>query len=396
MTKEMENKFSKKIQKLLEDKIGLLPESLSSQNWQTCIQNRMSASHLDSYAEYYAHLLASLTELQELIDLIVIPETWFYREERCFQFLTEYVKRYGEDYRKGTPLKILSLGCSTGEEPYSIVMCLLEAGMPLGSFRIEGVDVCKKSLDFAQKGLYSSNSFRGMKTKLRDKYFTQVDDKFLLNDQVRFTVKFKKGNVVNFPSGFTKNVYNMIFCRNLLIYLFPTLQVNLLKRLERVLVPKGILVLGEMEYDKITHLDFETVTLSNKTAFCKQDLEFRNPDIIDDLRKDLGVPSMKIQSGEKEVAIEKIRIMADRGDLEKANELIDDYCKQFEMGAEIYFLRGLMHHAAGNLKEAYRDFHQTVFLEPKHHEALTYLSLMSEGEMSERYKQRAEKFNQEL
>jgi len=266
----MTEKLYAKIQTLLEEKMGLQADSLSSQNWASCLDERLKKTGKKNESEYYAHLLSSLTELEELIDLIVIPETWFYREERALKFLSEYVKRFGEQYRRGRPLKILSLGCSTGEEPYSIVMCLLEAGMPLGSFRVEGVDVSRKLLDFAQKGVYGPNSFRTLKKKLRGKYFTEADKKFQLNDQVRFTVKFKKGNVMNFPSGFAKNLYDVIFCRNLLIYLVPSLQNNLLKRLERVLVPGGVLILGESEYGKINQLNFETTSFQGITAYCKK------------------------------------------------------------------------------------------------------------------------------
>lgn len=270
MTKDAEANYFQKIQRFMEDRIGLHPDSLSQQNWESCLQNRMQACRVESYGEYFSCLLHSVTEIQELTDLIVIPETWFFREERAFKFLTEYINRFGEDHRKGNPLKILSLGCSTGEEPYSIVICLLEAGMPLGSFRVEGVDVSKHSLSYAQKGIYGPNSFRNLRTKLRNRYFTEDYKKFQLNDEVRFTVKFKKANVVDFPSGMTSNKYDIIFCRNLLIYLTPTLQGNLLKRIERALVPKGILILGEMENDKIAKMNFEKETLSLYSAYRKK------------------------------------------------------------------------------------------------------------------------------
>ena len=380
MSTEKKEHYFEKIQKLLQEKIGLLASSLSSQNWNSCIDKRMIETGKKDYTEYYAFLLSSVMELQELIDLIVIPETWFYREDRAFKFLAEYVKKYGDQYRMGTPLRILSLGCSTGEEPYSIVMCLLEAGMPLGSFRIEGVDVSKNSLNKAQKGLYGLNSFRTIKTKLRNKYFSAIDQKFQLSDQVRFTVKFKKGNVVNFPTGFSKNLYDVIFCRNLLIYLLPQLQENLLKRLERNLSPNGVLILGEAEYGKINQVDFDTLSLRGTTAYCKK---------AEESETQKEIPEALIEQPKKQSSIEMIRLFADRGDFAAAKKEIEAYKDECKEDPELHFLQGVIHHASGEQDLALKYFQKTICLEPNHVEALTYLSLLTDGAVAERYRMRA-------
>jgi len=371
--------YFQKIQKLLEEKIGLLATSLSLQNWDTCLQKRMAETGKENYGEYYAYLLSSLTELQELIELIVIPETWFFREERAFKFLAEYAKQYGNNFRHGTPLRVLSLGCSTGEEPYSIVMCLLEAEMPLGSFRVEGADVSKNALLIAQRGLYGPNSFRTIKPTLKDKYFTKVDGKYELSDQVRFSVKFRKGNVVNFPSGFSEHQYDIIFCRNLLIYLSVSLQEELLRRLERVLVPKGVLILGEAEYGKINRLNFETISLGGVSAFCKKGA---------DLKPSSEIKKQILKPHEKHPAIARLRELADQGNIGSAKREIEIYGHELQDDAEFQFLQGVIYHASGEHDLALKYFQKTVSLQPKHREALTYLSLMTKGTLAERYLER--------
>jgi len=386
MSEDSKKHCIEKIQKLLEEKMGLLACSLSSQNWDTCLEKRMKETGKSSYTEYYTFLLSSLTELQNLINLIVIPETWFYREERAFKFLTEYAKKFGDRYRRGTPLRVLSLGCSTGEEPYSIVMCLLEAGMPLGSFQVEGVDVCRNLLNIAQKGIYGSNSFRTIRAKIRRKYFSEHDHKFQISDQVRFTVKFKKGNVVNFPSGFSKDLYDVIFCRNLLIYLSSELQENLLRRLERVLVPGGFLILGEAEYNKISQLNFETFSLNGMSAYCKQSEKKESSQEIQE-------PPEKLPR--KELSIERIRNFADRGDFTAAKKEIEKYRDDFEDDSELHYLNGVIHHASGEKGLALKYFQKAIYLEPGHVEALTYLSLLTDGAMSERYRTRANQLKEE-
>lgn len=387
MKEEKIRHYFQKIQKLLEEKIGLLATSLSLQNWDTCLQTRMAETGKLDYGEYYAFLLSSLTELQELIELIVIPETWFFREERAFKFLTEYAKRYGDKYRHGTPLRVLSLGCSTGEEPYSIVMCLLEAEMPLGSFRVEGADLSKNSLMIAQRGLYGSNSFRTMKPKVQSKYFSEANGKFELSDRVRFSVKFRKGNVVNFPTGFSQNQYDVIFCRNLLIYLSVTLQEGLLRRLERVLVPGGVLILGEAEYGKINRLNFETISLGGIAAFCKK---------RDEISPKAEEKQPTIDRTKKHPALARLRELADQGNFASAKREINIYGHELQEDPEFQYLQGVIHHATGEHDLALKYFQKTVSLEPSHREALTYLSLMTEGALADRYRERINQLPKEL
>ena len=385
---EIDGRYLKRIQKLMEDKIGLHPESLSHNNWMSCIEKRMEACECKDLGEYYTHLLNSLTEMQVLIQMIVIPETWFFREKRCFDFLAAYAGENSEKFRKGRPLRVLSLGCSTGEEPYSVVMGLLDAGMPLGSFRVEAVDVSKDCLDFAQRGIYGKNSFRGKDLEFQRRYFNPLKEGFQLKDEVRFSVRFKKGNVVDYPNSQSQNKYDIVLCRNLLIYLSPQLQHNLLKRIEKTLAPGGILLLGEAEYDKIRHLDFQVVKYANLTAFSKKDEQkdrfcyktelFHEIDEI--LNAGKQTEETIKEKSKKDNDYEKARKIADQGNLIEAELAISDYIEKYGSDARTFYLRGLIQHAMGHENEAFRLFQKAIYLDPSHEEARTYIDLMTQGD----------------
>ncbi len=389
---EVDSRYLKRIQKLMEEKIGLHPHSLSPNNWAACVQKRMEACQCQTIGEYFAHLLNSLTEMQQMIHMIVIPETWFFREKRCFDFLKVFAKDNQEKYRKGRPLRILSLGCSTGEEPYSVVMCLLEAAMPLGSFRVEAVDVSKESLDFAQKGIYGKNSFRDKNLEYQRRYFNQVENGYQLKDEIRFSVRYKRGNVVDYPNSQSQNKYDVVLCRNLLIYLSPQLQYNLLKRIEKALMTQGILLLGEAEYDKIRHLDFQTVKYGNISAYCKKEEEKDRLSYKTELFHEIdqilssGKENEEVKEGKskKDIDYEKARELADRGRLIEAQLSIEDYIKKFGSDARAFYLQGIIQHAMGRESQAYRLFQKAFYLDPGNEEAKTYLDLMADSGKSKK------------
>src|SRR5262245_38350945 len=133
------------IQKLIEEEIGLNPESMGINSWMGCIHTRMKASGKAHLSEYSELVINSYPELQELIELIVVPETWFYREKKAFDFLQNRLAKEWMKHPHARPMTLLCLPCSTGEEPYSMAMALVEAGMKPGSFRIDAIDISRQA-----------------------------------------------------------------------------------------------------------------------------------------------------------------------------------------------------------------------------------------------------------
>src|SRR5712671_4623467 len=135
---------------LLKRTIGLDTASVGSSVVARAVQARMSACELDDWQAYWERVNASQTELQELVEAVVIPETWFFRDRDAFAAMARMAN---EEWLANHPqgvLRLLSLPCSTGEEPYSMAMALLDTGFPADRFRIDAVDISARALARAE------------------------------------------------------------------------------------------------------------------------------------------------------------------------------------------------------------------------------------------------------
>ncbi len=137
---------------------------------------------------------------------------------RAVLALARVVKNEWMPAHPNSTLRILSVPCATGEEPYSIAMALMDSGLPATRFRIDAVDVSLRVLDHARRGIYGRNSFRGADLPFRDRYFRQVENGHLLSEIVRERVDFRQGNLLAHDFASHEGLYDYIFCRNVLIY----------------------------------------------------------------------------------------------------------------------------------------------------------------------------------
>src|SRR6185295_15015300 len=145
------------------------------------------------------------------------------------------------------PLRLLSLPCSTGEEPYSMVMSLFDAGIPADAFRVDAVDISTRVIAQAGRGVYGKNSFRGKELAFRDRHFEPMVHGYRLNEAVRTPVHFQQGNL--FAADFLPGaeIYDVVFCRNVLIYFDRSTQDRALRVLNRLLRDKGVLFVAPAE-----------------------------------------------------------------------------------------------------------------------------------------------------
>ena len=117
---------------------------------------------------------SSELELQALIEEVVVSESWFFRDERPFDCLREYIRKRWLDNPLQPPVRVLSLACAGGEEPYSIAMVLQDLGLPARRFEIDAVDISNRGLAVARRGVYSLNAFRGVDADFRARYFREL------------------------------------------------------------------------------------------------------------------------------------------------------------------------------------------------------------------------------
>ena len=245
-------------ERLLAERIGLDAESLGAGAIARALQVRMTTLGLHDRAAYLRQLARSDLELQELVEEVVVPESWFFRDEHPFAALRSYVsaRRDGAgSAAPGPPLRVLSIPCGCGEEPYSIAITLHDLELTPGRFQIDAVDVSARHLAAAERGVYRANSFRGMNLGFRDRYFHAAADAqdFTLNSSIRATVRFTRGNLLDPDLLRGRPAYDIIFCRNVLIYFDGASRLRALATLDRLLGRAGLLFVGHAERLAIDH-----------------------------------------------------------------------------------------------------------------------------------------------
>lgn len=197
----------------------------------------------------YLHLLSTSPEaLRDLVGETLVPETWFFRDREPFRCLGERLRALA---RRGTAPRILSAPCATGEEAYSIAITCLEAGLPPGGFRLTAVDVSAEALAVAARGQYGRNSFREKMPDPSRHFIRQGGGDrpvvWAVKPEIAATVDFVQANIVS--EGFLRHEkpFDIIFSRNLLIYLNKDARSRLMANIGRLLAPGGLLFVGHAE-----------------------------------------------------------------------------------------------------------------------------------------------------
>jgi chemotaxis protein methyltransferase WspC len=228
---------------LLRAELGLNSNSIADSSLELGAETLMRGRGLADPADYLRVLRASREALEELVDAVVVPETWFFRDGEPFRFLRDWAAR-----APAAEWKALSIPCSTGEEPYSIAMALRRAGIPADRMRIDAVDVSRKALERARAALYGRHSFREKSAEDYSAFFTREDRIWKLDDSVVSAVEFHHANALDFCGRARQSgAYQIVFCRNLLIYLDDDARRRLLAGLDHLLAPGGLIFLGHAE-----------------------------------------------------------------------------------------------------------------------------------------------------
>lgn len=414
------------IEALLKDKIGLAASIIGSQEIARAVEKRKLACALPDLQTYLHRLQTSTQELEELIELVIVPETWFFRDGEPFTFLGRYVTSEWLPTQSYRTLRLLSLPCSSGEEPYSIAMTLLDAGLTPNQFRIDAVDISKKSLLKARRAVYSRHSFRGNNIEFRERYFTKTGDEYYLCERVKNAVNFMHGNLLEPNFLISNQPYDVIFCRNVLIYFHNSAREQSLRNLYQLLNPQGLLFVGHAETGQLPTSQFDAVRHSFAFAYRKKDkksdksqsiekTKIPNNQLKDAPKLKLGEfqklskqgvrnsqpfktqpPPRKTQSSIKD-SLEKtkssstqnstqppplnlasVRRLADQGQLSEAAILGETYLKQNTASVEAYVLLGQVYQAMELEQQAEQCFQKAIYLEPNHYDALVHLTLLKE------------------
>jgi chemotaxis protein methyltransferase CheR len=216
------------------------------------VAERMAATGATSFASYFARLRSDLDgEVEKFINAFTVNETYFYREDHQLQCLTSNL--LAERLRvkpSGEGVRIWSVPCSTGEEPYSIAMWLLENWPQVDSHDIEiiGSDIDTAVLSAAREGVYGKRALMRLTPALIDKYFVaEGPDKWRILEDLRSSVRFTSANLVERSETRPHGLFDVIFCRNVLIYFDDTSRRLAAENLYENLAPGGYICLGHTE-----------------------------------------------------------------------------------------------------------------------------------------------------
>lgn len=243
-------------------RLGLLLEGSLEDTLEQALHQRTSVHGLDSEGDYLSRLEAGLlgrSEEQELATLLTIGETHFFRNPEHFAAFSERVIPQWLERRRGSaPLRILSAGCATGEEPYTLAMVVARRWPELlPTVEIVGFDLDAKALERARQGEYSRWSLRAIPDGYRKRYFEAHGDRFLLSPQIRSMVRFEERNLVHENADLlAPRRFDVIFCRNVVIYFRFAVTRDLVQRFSRALAPTGFLFLGHTESLRGVSKDF--------------------------------------------------------------------------------------------------------------------------------------------
>ncbi len=406
---------------ILNRAIGLDGNSIGDGALTRALRSRMQVCGCSEDA-YLGLLRKNPDELAELIEEVVVPETWFFRDLQPFKLLArDAVKSSSKCY------SVLSAPCSTGEEPYSVAMALLAGGIDPSRIRVVGSDISRRAIEKANKGIYGENSFRQNLPSYASCFFETEAEGKKVSDAVRGLVDFCCGNIIKgeIPQG----PFDAVFCRNFMIYLDSQSREKLIEDLNFRLKPGGLLFVGHAEVMPLLGAYFDSVKSSGSFAFRKKadagaaragfmpsakggnnekvaalklrknhlpsrmkpssskavkaesvttsDVSVNNT--ADSVEKNVVSPQAEDANTEKEPCTADVRILADQGRIREALELCESLLEISGPDAEVFYLSGLLHETEGRSGVAEEYYRKALYMNPHHSEALAHMALMVEA-----------------
>ena len=382
------------LEDLLKRTMGLDAASIGSSAIESAVRNRLAACQLpgvDAYREFVGN---SEQELQELIEAIVVPETWFFRDAEAFAALARMVRDEWLPKHATGALRLLSVPCSTGEEPYSIAMTLLDAGLPPDRFRIDAIDISQRVIAAAHAGVYGRNSFRGSELAFRERHFAHTALGYRIAAAVREPVQFRQGNLLDAEFAARSGGYDAIFCRNVLIYFDTPTQRHALGVLERLLLPDGRLFVAPAESGLLLAYDFKPVHGAAACVFQKlrdprplpkpvprteplRHFAMPAPPLPPRAQPSATMPARGAPTADA-ASVDRALRLADQGRLGEAAQCARECLDRNGPSAAAFHALGLISDASSNALDAAMYYRKALYLDPQHREALLHLALTLE------------------
>ncbi len=245
---------------LMYSRAGMILTQNKSQLILTKLQPLLNKYNLNNVNEL---LGMGSSVIDEVIDTLTINETSFYRDIYPFELIHKYIIPY---FQQNNPelnaIRILCAACATGQEPYSLAMQLLEHKEYKFDYKIIAVDLSNSAIEKAKMGNYTQFEIqRGLKPALLNKYFTKLDKDWFINEDVKAHIIFHQANLLKNLNSL--GVFDIVFCRNLLIYLDSVNRKRVVDNLKKIMNHGSIIVIGSMESLLWDDDDFTEITNYN-------------------------------------------------------------------------------------------------------------------------------------
>lgn len=384
----------------LKERIGLDVASVGEAIIERAVRQRSQAVNAQGAGEYWQHLQSCEDEQQALIEAVIVPETWFFRYPESFVTLARLAKARLLDIKQMRALRILSLPCSTGEEPYSIAMALLDAGLAPHQFKVLGLDVSPLSVERARRGVYGKNSFRGGDLAFRDRHFTEFGDGYHIADRVREQVRLQVGNLLDPALLINEASYDFVFCRNLLIYFDQPTQKQVFAVLKGLTHEEGVLFIGPAEGSLLGRHGMRSIGVPQSFAFSRQAEPVKPEPVFVPIaapvpqRSAAPIPTkprpfstvsaqgMPIKMAHPDAAdlLSRIATLANEGKSLDARAACEQYLNNHPPAAQVFYWLGLLSDVAGSALEAQGYYRKALYLEPQHPQALMHLAALLESQ----------------
>ena len=264
---------------LLEERTGItLPEARKS-FLLSKLSIRMQELGINAYKSYFAYVThgkAGRVEWETLVDRLTVHETRFFRDTQALELIKQtYLEKFNFK-NNNSSIHIWSVGCATGEEPYSLMMYIDKYMTDKSEkcyFSVTASDISQDALAVGKKAVYPQNRFTNVPNEYIESYLESVDeDLYLVNESLRKRVCFNRLNLINLDNS-TVGKMEIIICQNVLIYFKREKRLTIINQLVEHLVPGGLLILGAGEITGWQHPDMSSIPYDGVLAFQRNHTE---------------------------------------------------------------------------------------------------------------------------
>lgn len=375
-----------RIQSRLTDERGIDPASLSRVGMQAAVRRRMKALGIADLGHYADRIVVDGAEFERLVAAVLVHETSFFRYPESFELLA----KDGAERMRGDPRAVYRVNCvasSTGEEPASAIMALVEAGVDPDRIHVDASDVSARAVEYAMRGRYRRRGVNRMSEERRRRWFELEGDQYKLRRSVRDRIRTRQANALAPSFGLGATAYDAVFCRNLLIYLVPEARVKLLESLVRMLRPGGLLFLGHAEVSAARAMGLVMEPPPGAFA-CRRTLRPeplparvlpKAPPPTTRRRPPRPAPVMPEPSMPDTEALERASRHADAGNLARARDVLKEAIAAGRVSADHFHLLALVESARGNDDACEAALRRALYLEPRHYPSLMQLALLHDA-----------------